>query len=275
MNKLDSIVPRNRYIKFIFGIYNEYVSYLFTFIPFLSRKKGIQKFIIFSQGRTGSTLLVKILNSHPDIVCEREIFQLKNIIFSGQIHNPYRMINGKELIYRKKVYGFKAKIYQLNEQRRLIGGSKEFLRNATNNGWKLLYLKRGNLIQHVLSSLVAENLNTYHFNSNGEKSTYDKLKLELDVHDLIKRLDERRNYLEQEKEALEGREYMEISYEKLSEYPQEVADEIFSFLGINSVRIDIPLQKSNTKSVEELVSNYDEIASALKSTEYAKFLDLH
>lgn len=34
------------------------------------------KFVIFGQGRTGSTLLTSLLSSHPEITCEGECYML-------------------------------------------------------------------------------------------------------------------------------------------------------------------------------------------------------
>ena len=64
-------------------------------------------FIILAQGRTGSTCLERLLNSHPSIRCEGEIFATHQIY-------PFSFITGKaareHLLGRQ--WGFKAKHWQ-------------------------------------------------------------------------------------------------------------------------------------------------------------------
>ena len=94
-----------------------------------------KKFIIFGQGRSGSTLLVDLLNSHPAIYCDDEILMYK-VIF------PKTYVKARSVSSKKHVYGFKVKIYQLWHQN--ILDSHKFLFHFYKSGWKILYLKRGN-----------------------------------------------------------------------------------------------------------------------------------
>ena len=49
-----------------------------------------KKFIIFAQGRSGSTLLVSLMNCHKEIFCDGEIL---NRLDYGKIYNPLKYIN--------------------------------------------------------------------------------------------------------------------------------------------------------------------------------------
>jgi LPS sulfotransferase NodH len=266
MNRIDSAVPRNRITKFLFGIYNQYLAYMASFLPFRTTKT---RFIIFGQGRTGSTLLVKLLNDHPEILCEREIFQKKNNLGDGKIANPFRMLAGKTKLFHRRVYGFKAKIYQIE----LHCDPGSFLNDLYQKGWKIIYLKRRNLFDHILSSIVAESLETYHFSNSADKSKYQDLKITLDKKDLFRRLDERREFLKQEAKVLEHISYHQVEYEDLSTNTQEEISKIFSFLSLSDFKVPVRLQKSNTRKYEDLIDNFDEVKLFLNQTEYAEFLD--
>ncbi len=41
-------------------------------------KNKTSKFIIFGQGRSGSTLLKQLLDSHPEITCEGELLNVED-----------------------------------------------------------------------------------------------------------------------------------------------------------------------------------------------------
>ena len=52
-------------------------TFCFLYQPFRQNKK-VQKFVIISTHRTGSTMLCDKLNSHPEITCNGELFLSKN-----------------------------------------------------------------------------------------------------------------------------------------------------------------------------------------------------
>ena len=106
--KRNLILQRNK-----FGF--QYTAYLRSF----GAKHHGTKFAIFGQGRTGSTLLVDLLNRHPKIACEEEIFNRRRHPFNGKIWKPYWFLKGVEANYRDKVFGFKVKIYQLTKHQQI------------------------------------------------------------------------------------------------------------------------------------------------------------
>src|SRR4030095_16137361 len=72
-----------------------------------------KKFVIYTRGRTGSTVLTDLINSHPDIFCDAEIFNF--IYCNTKVLFPRAYIKScskRASIYKKKVYGFKVKIAQ-------------------------------------------------------------------------------------------------------------------------------------------------------------------
>jgi hypothetical protein len=71
--------------------------------------KGL--FVIFGQGRTGSTPLMRPLNSDPEIHCDGEILQRK-------VLSPYHFVKAYRHRAPHPFFGIKVKIYQL---RRISG----------------------------------------------------------------------------------------------------------------------------------------------------------
>ena len=116
-------------------------------------KKG--KFLIFSQGRTGSTLLMDLLSSHPEIHCDGELLYYR-------VPFPAQFVKLKSALTLKKHFGFKVKIYQLVEIQN-IKDPREFIMEFYNRGWKIISLKRENLLRHVISFWFAEENKKYHF----------------------------------------------------------------------------------------------------------------
>jgi LPS sulfotransferase NodH len=110
-------------------------------------------FVIFGQGRTGSTLLTSLLSSHPEIQCDGEILGEK-------VKDPFNQIAKCAAVSRKPVYGFKVKIYQLTDNQSMRPDT--FLQNMAAKSVKILFLSRRNHLRQVISNRLAV-ANQYHY----------------------------------------------------------------------------------------------------------------
>lgn len=97
-----------------------------------------KKFVIFGRGRSGSTLLVELLDSHPQIHCDNEILH-DRVLF------PRLYIDSCASRYQSQVYGFKFLSYQIKDVQR-ISQPKKFLLQLYQSGYKIIYLRRENLL---------------------------------------------------------------------------------------------------------------------------------
>ncbi|HBE17486.1 MAG TPA: hypothetical protein DEG17_03890 [Cyanobacteria bacterium UBA11149] len=72
---------------------------IFAYLRVLFKHKNIpsNKFVIFGQGRTGSTLLYSLLNSHPQIHCDEEILE-------DRVFFPVQYVKGRCCKAKKKMY---------------------------------------------------------------------------------------------------------------------------------------------------------------------------
>jgi len=100
----------------IIKIYNILKAYLYSIAVW---SEPDIKFVIFAQGRTGSTLLVELLNQIEEIHCEEEIYNKDFFVFKQKIPFPYIYLLGKSRLSKSKVFGFKVKIYQLYDHQNL------------------------------------------------------------------------------------------------------------------------------------------------------------
>ncbi|BAQ61467.1 hypothetical protein GM3708_1873 [Geminocystis sp. NIES-3708] len=88
---------------------------LSDYIKFFVNESNIleKKFIVFAHYRTGSTLLANLLNCHPDIFCDGEIFlKFINVHFK-KVFFPCIYAESQSLKSNKKNYGCDVKLDQL------------------------------------------------------------------------------------------------------------------------------------------------------------------
>jgi LPS sulfotransferase NodH len=221
------------------------------------------KFMIFGQGRTGSELLCNLLDSHPNIKCDTEIL-FHHVFF------PQQYIESKAALTSNKAYGFKGKIYQIQEIQKQ--DANKFLSEIVKRGWKLIYLQRRNLLRHSLSRLVAKQRNKFHHKSN-EKLNLQKVPIDTNL--LLQEMETRKKYLEREKKMLENIDCLQIVYENdllYQENHQDTADRIFNFLGFESVSVKTNFQKLTPQRLSDFIENFEEVERAVARSKYSQFI---
>lgn len=221
------------------------------------------KFVIFTQGRSGSQLLCDLLDSHPQIHCDKEI--LANLTV-GKVLFPYQFLQGRRAQQsHKAAYGFKVKINQLLLEQKLE--PEAFLRGLLDRGWKLIYLKREDCYGQALSYLVAAGRQKYHDTSEAD---FKDVKVHIDCAKLVTRAKAQEAYLQQESELLKRLPHIAISYEEdlaPNELHQQTLDRVFNYLGLPSSPVCTKLIKTTQNRMPDLLENYDEVMAVLNQAE--------
>ena len=154
-----------------------------------------------------------------------------------------------------------------------IPDRESFLRRLHESGFKIIYLKRENILDQAISAIRAEAF-TYHQNVKFAKSTYGKVTIELD--DLMNRLKKAEDKLKYEELLLEGIPNVDINYERdlLNSKDHQVAVErICRYLGIEAGETQAKLRKVSPKGQHDSIENYSEVVSFLQGTPYEQHLD--
>src|SRR5258706_15257840 len=159
------------------------------------------KLVIFTLPRTGSTLLSKSLNKHPEIFCDDEIFhfsfrdyfspwQFRFWKFRFLSKKINYIINYPGTFLRLKKYldkfytndanenftarGFKLMYYQTKYTPGLISYLKK-------NNVKIILLMRENIFRNALSDLRARSTGIYHYQNENEPLLNGLPKLNVDT----------------------------------------------------------------------------------------------
>jgi LPS sulfotransferase NodH len=225
-----------------------------------------KKFVIFGRGRSGSTLLVNLLDSHPQIHCDNEILH-DRVLF------PRQYIDSCASRYHSQVYGFKLLSYQLKEVQR-ISQSAKFILELYQSGYQIIYLKRENLLHHALSNIAARQKQKFHYRVSQDK--VEKKPIYVEVEELVKWLSGSEQLDNFEHQILQNIPHLPLTYEnnlQESLCHQTTVDLIFELLDIPSVPVKTNLIKAMPLKLTEMVSNYEEIIKSLQGTKYEKFLE--
>lgn len=246
--------------------YTGYVHEAITYIsfPFSRKNKPAKKFVIFTVGRSGSTLLVSLLNSHEQIYCDDELFKKK-------LFSPLRYLKYKSQLSSKPVYGFKLNTYHFRVQQ--TDSPESFLREISNAGYQIISLQRKNLLRQAISHMYALERDKFHHNTSQGNLDYDVFTVDLDI--LKSELELFEEYKLQHENLLAPFDCLQLYYEDdlLDKTKhQETADRVANFLGVPSAPVRTNLVKTTPQKISDFVANYDEIAKFLADTVYASNL---
>lgn len=219
------------------------------------------RFVIFGQGRTGSTLLVNLLHQHPAIYCDNELLQKR-------ITRPVKYFEGRSLMNWFGHYGFKVNPYQIMNFLD-ADTSKHFIKALHERGWQIVYLSRRDWFRHALSNEIAKQRG-YFFKDWREYKHEGKITIDPQV--FRKAVDARFKFRDDEQESLKGLNYLPITYEDhlLSAASRKKSlPRIFEFLGVDvNFQPDAPFVRSTPEDLSEIVANYQDLKE-IWEVEYA------
>lgn len=251
------------------------------------------KFIIFTTQRSGSTVLTKTLDEHPQVFVAGEIFHTSNEIHHPEWHFPFKNYLGKGkargilMKINKALNNFSIKervkkhldaFYVAKETTETARGFKLMQSQVKsnpviwnyikNNDIKIIVLIRKNIFETALSRYRGRTTQVYHSNN----AVIEKQKLQIPVAEFtawLGTLDEANKKLIQQ---TEGMNRLVLYYEDFGSW-QQILDQTFGFLNIDTLKIPPALQKVGAKDWRQDVENYKELEQAIQQTNYAGWLN--
>ena len=240
------------------------------------------KFILLAGYRSGSTLLADLLNCHPAIFCDGEIFlkfckRHSYFRFSrpfAKLLSPLLYIKGcVDFSQSNTWYGFDLKISQLETVHfePLHGALHEQLSDLHRNNWHIIYLRRDNLYRQAVSNLLARSRNHWRANEPAILSL-----VYIEPRDLLNELIWFEKQAVLERNALQYLPHLTLLYErdlKQAGNHQAAADKAFSYLGLESFPVQTSLHRTTADSLADNIQNHDEIVRFIGQTKYAHYLE--
>ncbi|HYK44184.1 MAG TPA: sulfotransferase [Parafilimonas sp.] len=250
---------------------------------------GTTKFVIFTLPRTGSTLLSKSLNKHPEIFCDDEIFHFSfRDYFSPHQFRFWKfkfvskkinyVINYPRTFFILKTYlddfftnasteNFRARGFKLMYYQTFY--TPGLLSYLTRNHIKVILLIRENVFRNAISDLRARATGIYHYQDDGEPSQ-PLSKLLVDTNALQGKM---QHIIDQNKKLeaiVSGMDHIKIRYEDLSDWDDAIR-RITDFLGVSNVQVPEAARKLNPESISDMIENVDEVRTWLQKNGYARF----
>lgn len=242
------------------------------------------RFLILSSARSGSTFLVGLLRSHPQVRCEGEIFhdQHPDKIFWAEMQKSETSQEMLDLRDSDPAAFLDKYIYQPDGEQVSATGFKIFYYHAVREDWapvwsalqadkdlRVIHLIRRNQLARVLSDKIANQTNQWF--SLEENSESPDLTVHLDPDRCKKEFERAARDHAKFADAFAGHPMLELSYEDLAADLGKASELITGFLSIESRDLCTGLKKQNRRPAGDVIENYGELADYFKGTAWARF----
>lgn len=236
-------------------------------------------YMIACAARTGSTMLVRLLRSHPQLISHGEVWGGDAMVgvdghlavSCAQLPGFQQALEQQRFEYPERVLykhffdargaqacGFKLKFDELvqprwHEVRRLV---------ETDTDIGIVFLHRDDLLQRYLShQVVLRQTGVTNVSSGGELPRIEPF--EVDIEDCIADITETGRRRREFEAAFAAHRCLHLHYEALAADPQGVCDRVFDFFGLPSAPVRVATEKLVREPPERLVLNHAAVVAAL------------
>lgn len=263
--------------------------------------------LLLARQRSGTHFLASVLNSHPKVHCWGEILNSREDArtrfewnYFAYLARTTDIVNYNPDTALKHFEGFVSWLCDRTPTPNVVIDIKYNSLNHVPVGWagpasppailtwfieqgaKVIRLTRRNHLRHIVSEKLANDNQRWHI-VNGEPLEKSKITLSPDA--ILKRLKVAANsdaYFDHAFTLypdLGPDQYLEFDYEDMvpvlnAGMSEEVKNKIAAFLQVDAGAFSEPggLRKSAPAALDQIISNYQELAAALKGTPYEHFL---
>lgn len=234
--------------------------------------KNYRRFVVLSRARSGSNLLMSLLNSHPNVYGRGEVFthlQGREIattldeVFSRYPY--YTKAVGFKLFYYHPIDASGAERYDLWQQ--LIA-----MENL-----HVIHLRRRNLLRSLTSRKIALKQGVWKSTLVTKKA--DKLATDVSLRksvsftpdELEQAFLESDIWQDESKEKFGQHPFLELFYEDLAQDTAKEFQQVSDFLGLTYVRPQTKLIRQNPEKLDVLIENYAELKKYFENGPWSSY----
>jgi LPS sulfotransferase NodH len=250
----------------------------------LSGSDNYQRFVVVGIARTGSTLLVNLLNAHSRVLAFGELFRSPetigwdtapfNTVRSAKLLALYRadpVVFIDECIFRRWPRGCGAvgfKLFYYHARQLPFSRVWEYL--AANRDIRILHIKRRNILKQYYSLEQAHKTNVWD-SSKSDPDEQPPLCLEIDAC--------RRHFawvrsLEDDcTQFFKAHDMKDVYYEDLAANSGREMKGVQDFLGLHHERLSVKVVRQRRRPLSDAIVNYAELKRAFDGTPWAEFFE--
>ena len=244
-------------------------------------KPQVTQFLIMTTGRTGSSHLLSLLQSHPEIRHWGEIiggWHLKQEGVKPRMnqHGPVAYIIscyesdvddlaiGMKIHYHqfRTAYGLNVGVKELSQIRQFFLSNKQI---------KIIHLKRHNKLRMLVSKKIAETTDQWQLYKESRRSAC--VSVHLSPQECNRAFKKNSRQEEHYDQLFQDHDLLEVYYENLVSDQTAVCNRILNFLQVPLQPLQSHLLLQNTRALPEVIDNYLQLKDAFKDTPWALYFE--
>lgn len=237
----------------------------------------MKKFVLVAHGRSGSTLFFDLISQHPDYDKAQRPENAE--VLARKSFFPYLYLEYLSFRSSAKLFGVHIKVFDHLEKINNIYSPIDqvvFFNRLVKKGWKIIYIKRENILKIALSILVAAKRRKWSVKSTEELANHSLLSI--DTSQLLRCMQITQLRQMRELNAISHVEFLPLMYEinlSKSESHQQTMNRVFEYLDISrNVKVEASLKKTSPSSYSSIISNFEEVVNFVESIpQYKVFLN--
>ncbi|MHA7842311.1 MAG: hypothetical protein ACX93I_03260 [Winogradskyella sp.] len=242
------------------SIYSKLLSFKYRTKNIVFGNKDYQKFVVISTSRTGSTLVMALLNNHKNVICDGELF--KNLNGNSCKYVWDNFFNHKPK--NTKQVGFKLFYSHPRDDDKTVW---DIIQNDKNI--KIIHLMRKNILRIFLSQRIGIKTKRWTENVNRPHNiSLESKKVDIDFQECADAFNKITDYQNKTKEMFKNHDYLEVYYEDIVDNREFELDRIFRFLDVEKMEVTANNKKQNPESFDELINNYTELKNKFANTKW-------
>ena len=223
-------------------------------------------FVIAFIGRTGSSYIIDMLNSHPHVVAERELLVKPDSAEKehATLEQLYTTPRDKNI----QAVGFKTKLTDVTDLPQFFDMLDEF-------NLKVIYLYRDNVIKQTVSRINRKRLHDHTQLHNLEKDVPPLPAFAITPEEFKQWFEQTHHRSTEIHEYMHcvKRPQLRISYEDLLADHDKVFERIFDFLEVDPQPMESKLVKNTSDNLRDVLTNFDELRMLYAGTKFEKMFD--
>lgn len=225
------------------------------------------RFVVTSDARDGSGMLETSLGAHPEVRLQGEILGSACRAEWKSYGSARRVLDA---VAYKRLSGPKAvgfKLFNWHADTNGFGDVYEYLREQR---VLVVHLRRGNLLEKYVSLQLARQTGVWYRHRRRESPGP---KLEVDCEEAVEYFERALAAYADHYDQLVGLPCVFVLYEELRADFHGAIRRVLSFLGVDTdIRVVPSIVKQETRSMRDIVENYEQLEAALRGTRWETFL---
>jgi LPS sulfotransferase NodH len=243
--------------------------------------------MITCAARTGSTMLVYLLRSHPDICSHGEIFSPGKIgglsgtylskrharpefidrLSAERDHDPIKFLYKIAL----DLQGKKAVCFKLKHDELILPEYKTLRDEIVNDrDFRIIHLRRENLLRRYLSHYIANHVTDVTMAIHGQVIP-EVPRVELDPHECQKDFETVRSRELEFVELFAQHPSFSISYEEMVAGDVRKIRALLDFMGVSPRELTTKTRRLGCDDLRQVIANFEELRTYFAGSPYSKF----